>query len=76
MPALLETAVKPVMEGVFLTWLMSVSGTPQSPKPPARTVESERMSLIASAAEGTTLLISWRRTVDEKERVKKGDCKP
>lgn len=53
---------------------MSVSGTPQRPKPPHRTVEFDFMSLIASAADGRTLLISRRWRVEEKERAKRKDC--
>lgn len=58
MPALLETAVRPVMCVFFDTSLMRVSGTPHRPKPPQRIVESEGRSLMASEAEGTILLIS------------------
>jgi hypothetical protein len=53
---------------------MRVSGTPQSPKPPQRTVELGFMSLRASEAEGRTLLISFRRTVDANVRAKSIDC--
>ena len=53
---------------------MSVSGTPQSPKPPQRSVELGCMSEIASEALGSTLLISWRRVVDAKVRAIRIDC--
>ncbi len=68
MPALLETAVSPVMERLACTVLMRVSGTPQMPKPPARRVEPECMSAIAASAEGTTLLMAWRLGEEVKVR--------
>src|SRR5262245_3677088 len=61
----------PVMEGVSATWSINVSGTPQSPNPPHKMVESDLIYLIASAAEGTTLLISGRRSEEEKFRAKR-----
>ena len=54
MPALLETAVRPVIWGFASRASISVSGTPQRPKPPARRVLLDLRSLIASAAEGKT----------------------
>jgi hypothetical protein len=57
-----------VMEGFDLTWLISVSGTPDRPKPPHRRVLSDCMSAIAASALGKTLLISLRRRDDEKPR--------
>jgi hypothetical protein len=51
-----------------------VSGTPQRPKPPQRTVALGLMSLRASAADGRTLLISLRGVVDVKVRAKNSDC--
>lgn len=53
---------------------MRVSGTPQSPKPPARTVELDFRSLMASSAEGRTLLISHRRTELENARARNCWC--
>lgn len=49
---------------------MSVSGTPHSPKPPARRVELDLRSLMASSAEGRILLISHRRTELENARAR------
>lgn len=49
---------------------MSVSGTPERPKPPHRSVLSDCMSAIAAEAEGKTLLISWRRREEEKPRAR------
>lgn len=69
-PALLDTAVMPVMSGLLTISLMSVSGTPQRPKPPQRSVLLGFMSLRASEAEGYTLLISARRAVAEKDLAK------
>ena len=60
-PALLDTAVRPVMLGVAFTSLMRVSGTPERPKPPHRRVESDFIPAIAADGEETTLLISLRR---------------
>ena len=57
-PALLETAVIPVISGLLMTSSINVSGTPQSPNPPQRMVESDFRSLRASEAEGRTLLIA------------------
>jgi hypothetical protein len=57
-----------VMEGVACTWLINVSGTPERPKPPQRSVLSDCMSSIAAAALGKTLLISLRRSDEEKLR--------
>jgi hypothetical protein len=45
-----------------------VSGTPERPKPPQRSVLSDCMSSIAAAALGKTLLISLRRSDEEKLR--------
>ena len=56
------------MEGVACTVFIRVSGTPQSPKPPARRVELDCMSSRADAAEGRILLISWRWEVVVKVR--------
>jgi hypothetical protein len=47
---------------------MSVLGTPEKPNPPTRTVVSDFMSLIASCAEETILLIAGRIVVVEKNR--------
>lgn len=47
---------------------MRVSGTPQRPKPPARRVELERISLRADEAEGRILFMWERLGVDEKGR--------
>lgn len=47
---------------------MSVEGTPENPNPPTRTVVSDFMSLIASCAEDTILLIAGRMVVVEKKR--------
>jgi hypothetical protein len=47
---------------------MSVFGTPENPNPPTRTVVSDFMSLIASCAEDTILLIAGRMLVVEKKR--------
>ena len=58
------------MEGVACTVLMRVSGTPERPKPPASRVELERMSAMASAAEGRTLLMALRGREVEKRRMK------
>lgn len=52
----------------------AVSGTPHRPNPPQRRVELDCMSLMASAAEGTTLLISCRRAVDANVRANSMDC--
>lgn len=71
MPALLETAVSPVMEGLACTVLMRVSGTPQRPKPPARRVERDCISAIAALAEETTLSIAWRLGEEVKVRAKR-----
>jgi hypothetical protein len=49
---------------------MSVSGTPQSPKPPQSNVVLGFISLIASEADATTLLISFRRLEDAKVRAR------
>lgn len=67
MPALLDTAVRPVMCGVDFTSLISVSGTPHSPKPPQSSVMFDGMSLMASEALGSTLLI-WRRRGEVEKR--------
>ena len=68
MPALLETAVSPVMEGSAWIVLMRVSGTPQRPKPPARRMEFDCISAIAAAAEGMTLSMAWRLVEEVKVR--------
>lgn len=68
MPALLETAVSPVMEGLAWTVLIRVSGTPHRPNPPARRVEFDCMSAIAAAAEGMTLSMAWRLGEEVKVR--------
>lgn len=47
---------------------MRVSGTPQSPNPPAKTVVLPFMSSRAAEAEGRILLISLRVRVVEKVR--------
>jgi hypothetical protein len=47
---------------------MSVAGTPEKPNPPTRTVVSDFMSLIASCAEETILLMAGRMVVVEKKR--------
>lgn len=60
-PALFETTVRPVIELFFLTASMSVSGTPQRPKPPQRRVLLDLRDSIASSGEETTLLIWVRR---------------
>ena len=57
-----------MIEGVALTALISVSGTPQRPKPPQRTVESDFRPLIASSAEGRILFIALRGREEEKRR--------
>jgi hypothetical protein len=68
MPALFETAVRPVMCGEDFTWAIRVSGTPERPKPPQRRVLFDGISAMADSALVYTLLISWRRMVEEKER--------
>lgn len=67
-PALFDTAVMFLIEGVAFTSLISVSGTPQRPKPPHKTVLSDFKSFIASAAEGRTLFIADLGREDEKRR--------
>jgi hypothetical protein len=47
---------------------MSVFGTPEKPNPPTSTVVSDFMSLIASCADETILLIAGRMVVVEKKR--------
>lgn len=48
---------------------MSVFGTPEKPKPPTKTVVSDFMSLMASCAEETILLIAARWLLPEKNRM-------
>lgn len=48
---------------------MSVFGTPEKPNPPTRTVESDFISLIASCAEETILLMAGREALAEKNRM-------
>ena len=48
---------------------MRVLGTPEKPNPPTRTVESDFMSLIASCAEETILLMAGREALAEKNRM-------
>lgn len=48
---------------------MRVFGTPEKPKPPTSRVESDFMSLIASSAEETILLIAGRDALAEKKRM-------
>ena len=68
MPALLETAVRLVMLGRERRVLIRVSGTPQSPKPPARRVLLDWREASAERAEGRTLLMASGRGVEEKQR--------
>ena len=56
------------MDGLDLTELIRVSGTPERPKPPHRRVLSDCMSATAASALGKTLLISLRRSDEEKFR--------
>lgn len=65
-----ETAVRPVMDEFALTASIKVSGTPDRPKPPHRRVLFDFMSLIASCADGKTLLISLRRREELKLRAR------
>lgn len=69
MPALFETAVRLVIWGLECRVLMRVSGTPQRPKPPARTVLFDWSKERAEEAEGRTLLISLQVEVEENARV-------
>lgn len=62
------------MSFLFRTSSMRVSGTPQRPNPPHRSVEFGFMSFRASEAEGRTLLISWRRAVEANVRARRIDC--
>jgi hypothetical protein len=48
---------------------MRVFGTPEKPNPPTKTVVSDFMSLIASCAEETILLIAGRDALAEKNRM-------
>lgn len=67
MPALLEIAVRPVTNGILETCSINVSGTPQGPKPPQRSMLLLFKSLSASAAELIILLTSLRRAVKKYE---------
>src|SRR5205085_11758093 len=55
-PALFETQVR-FLTPRDTTALIRFSGMPQRPKPPTTSVAPSKMSLTASAAEATTLLI-------------------
>lgn len=68
MPALFETTVKSLISGRSRTALISVFGTPENPKPPARTVEEPFMSAMASLAEPHLLSIARAAVVTEKFR--------
>lgn len=69
MPALLLTTVKFLRSDRSRSALMRVFGTPEKPKPPTKTVESDFMSLIASCADETILLIAGRDVLAEKKRM-------
>lgn len=68
-PALLLTTVKFVRSDRSRKALMRVFGTPEKPKPPTSSVESDFMSLMASCAEETILLIAGRDALAEKKRM-------
>src|ERR1051326_706706 len=55
-PALFETHVRPLTPRLTIA-LMRFSGIPQRPKPPTTSVMPSAMSLTASSAEETSLLI-------------------